>query len=1390
MASCTNIKLLKSNIESFIDYYESALKDGSLSQDEVASTEAALSRLKSNQKAIDADDREFLETSGYINQRNKEKGKIFDSTFKGIVGEEFTFRYGRDGNTTKARLLGAVPVEGGIAVSMSTRNGVEQYVFPMTSTGASLPIKGTDNYIYISDMDKILDQYTIELDNVDSIDTILGSTDSKLRLQAKYKQGEYIHGNKDSMKDMLEHLHMLGGSKATIEDLEHYKSIIDMTSEEFFDGLELYMKTGEKSSEGITRGTSRIDIAINSGARVIGNQQSEASIYIEEVLHSMTSSAIESKTPEANRLKRQLAHTIELARKTVKVEDFLPEESIDPKAEMEFAKRLYDYIFSGKNGDHEFLAKGLAVPEVKKVFENIDFKGPKKTKLVDRLNDLLGMVIDVLRGNITIRNKPDNVHESLVSLSIQLGEINSKASKRRDRAIEGTVGFAMELVNNMDDKVRVKLEDIRNWLITRSDTKLEKMPDDYYGKVKWTVDVITKAFTSPVYRKVIGAAATAYGIKPDSTLREIIGGMFATDSAQKVAEFLALQSGKVDKWRNTQINLVRGASMEGFSSRDAVSEEQEKALTPVLMDTDLAALFGKDSVTVDRGTRKVTYDNKTIRNLLTNPEALNKRISDVKKVLKDYDGAHYEWHKNQAVALGIYLATHKGTPELNLNAHNIARGIHSSHKKKADKNVVKAIDELATLQALVMTSKEQKQTVADLMKTEWKGVAHLADMIEGFKQNSKESVFEGNQTNMIKGYSKELFDDTIIMEVAPVADEELMKSQGYKKVSNLNNRAGDIRNKQMAVYVTYSASRPDRVRGAARLNQIRAKGQSIRNLAFTEDPDNMPQLLAERGRRDIINIQKEALKRAKEMEKPGFKMNESIYGVLPVLSNSGTVTDYRYMMDKETKTRILGQDTRVSEVLARSYGSLNDKVNTKEHNKRVLESLVKDMDDNWHYGNVGNDGLTHYTEIGPDADTAEGKELYYMLPNEFQEHIKRRQDKTLAVRTDLKNLYFGYSNMSIANFAGMQNINPPMVTQVIKNAEMWWMEAVKVVKGNILLKMPSVLIGNIVANFISAALKGYNPAKVASLYSESYKDINMYNSYKKEVQNLENSIRNNNVALNKELLPSETKKRLGLENKRNQQKIESLNRRIERDLGHIDEIVKLGLDQNLDDSSEIDSNRISRFFENQMSKTPELVRDGVDILFLTKNTKFYKIANEFLEVSDLIARDVQNRIEKENIQKQVNGKAKLPNWYLDTREKGYKPTGKALKGVEREKFLEMAKAQREYDLVEDFINYAKPSGRFEEYLNKIGLLMFTKYTKRIQRIILKNSSNHPLKTTLGLLAMGFIGGYPSIHESSFMVKDYYGDSLGAGNIFPIYAPTETLMNFVTPALLKDSTYEL
>ena len=1391
MASCTSMRMFGELVDDFIKQYEEILNDDTLSEVESVDTQAQLDELYAYRRAVKANDRKYVEAQGFVNLQSSVEQEILQKTFKEVLGSTFSFTYGASKKRREGTLLSIKPTPDGVRVEFVEKGLPKSYNFPLSSNGRSQNSKSSSSYINIFGFRNFLDNYSINLSKNKEAELILGSRESKLKLGDEYKDKDYVHGSIDHMKTTLQKLHLLGGNKASQEELDTYLDLIDTMSPEFFNELELFIKEDGNNSEGVTR-SRRIDMAVNSAPRAAGNQQSEASIYMEEVIHSMTASAMHADIPASRKLRRQLETLLDKARVQIKWEDFLPDpsKSIDAVAEEKYAKWLHQYIFNSKNADYEFIAKALAVPEVSKALKGLKIKeGKKNLRILERVNEFFAAILDIIRGNITLKQKSDNVHESLVNLAFQFAEINKKANRKSlDQGNYLTSVF--DMLNTVDDSTAAKVKELSRKVFNESAREeLKEMPDDMYGKVKYFARFIGLSIINPTYTKAMGVLASSYGLSPNSTIREVISGVFATDSAQKVAEFLTMQSGYIDKLRNNQIDLVRKNVLSEFEDPKQITKELEEALTDILASADLASLFGKSSSAKIGNIRKTVYDNKTLRKLLTDDATLDRLIKDTKRALKELDNVHYNWHSNQATGLGIYMATNRGTPEQNLNAHNIARGIHSSHKKKVNKEVEAAIDELATLVAIKNTDKSQRDAVAQLMKEQPKGVQHVADVVEGFKKNSDETVFKGRKTNKIKGYTREVYDDTIVMEVAPAEDRAKMEAQGFTYRASLAPRAGDIRNKPMALYVTDSLSRPDRLRGGVRLNQITSKGTTITDAAYKDGKGFSNNLIRERAQRDINKIQRDALARAKKMEKGEYDFTNTVFGITAVLNDDGKVTDYRYMMDKATKKELLGQDTRISEVMARSFGTILDKDLSSQHNSKMLDAITKDMVENWTEGTRGNDGMTEYTLIGPKASDPEMRKLYYMMPREFQEFVQRRADNTLAVRTDLLYLYFGYSNLSITDFPGLKKVTPQVLIKVINFAEMMWMEMIKVVKSNILLKMPTILLSNIFSNFLYAVMRGYDPITVAKKYIHSYRDISEYNRNTKKVQELVNEKRKVSTALERDALPEKRKKELSRQLKNLEGQIVSVKDRLTR--SPIDELVQLGLDQNVEDvtnDTENDSNRITSYIDDKLEVAPEIVRNGLDILFLTKRTTFYKVTNEFLETSDLVARDIQNRLEKKNEQSQADGKRMLPDWWLEKQEEGYRAKQR-LTGEERKLFLEEAKKERQYDLVEDFINYTKPSSRFEEYLNKVGILMFTKYVKRIQRIILKTGSRGPIKALVGSLGFAYLGGLPSIHEQSFLVKDWYGDSIGPGNVFPVYSPTEHFMNFVTPSLLKESTYD-
>jgi hypothetical protein len=542
---------------------------------------------------------------------------------------------------------------------------------------------------------------------------------------------------------------------------------------------------------------------------------------------------------------------------------------------------------------------------------------------------------------------------------------------------------------------------------------------------------------------------------------------------------------------------------------------------------------------------------------------------------------------------------------------------------------------------------------------------------------------------------------------------------------------------------------------------------------------------------DLAEANNKAFDIFKEMTKADYDPSKVKNTKLPLLDAAGKVVDYRYTMPKKGKERLLNQNKNVSDVLARSMGSIVDKVSREELNRETLELIKDDMKENWKEGTLGKNALTEYTLIGPNADER-GKELYYMLPKNMQSFINNRDDKTMAIRTDLEFMYLGYPQMALSN-AFLINKLPEGIKKVIDMFEAYFIDLVKIAKGNILLKMPLVITGNIISNIIFGIVTGTDPFKIIGMYIESFRDAKSFIDNHKESISLINKIEESKAKLQR----SSNKEAIKKEILRDENKLIEVKKEMEK--SSIKELVDLGMYQSYIEDAEVsqldESNRITDKLDRALKPVPEFVKTPLQIAYLSKETTWYKVNQSLLQLSDLIARDVMNKKLKHLEKRQIEGKSTLPEWFI-TKLKEDNP-GRVdisdkmeLNDKDKELFLSLSKKVRHYSLLEAFVNYQIPNSRFEEYLNKIGLLMFSKYIKSIQRVVLKSGSKYPVKTAISVLGGNFVMGLETIQDQSYLARAFEFGEFSFSNIVPGYNPIDHIENVLTPALLKPETYTL
>ena len=213
--------------------------------------------------------------------------------------------------------------------------------------------------------------------------------------------------------------------------------------------------------------------------------------------------------------------------------------------------------------------------------------------------------------------------------------------------------------------------------------------------------------------------------------------------------------------------------------------------------------------------------------------------------------------------------------------------------------------------------------------------------------------------------------------------------------------------------------------------------------------------------------------------------------------------------------------------------------------------------------------------------------------------------------------------------------------------EAYWMDLVKIAKGNILLKMPIVLVTNIVSNILYAINTGTNPFELVGQYRDSIRDVKDFMAAHKEAQELKIELASlSQDYLNINFSDAELEV-YNAEVSRLTDRIARLE--VEMSKNEVKELFDIGMYQSVIEDIEMyklgDTNKVSDGMDKLMNKLPTMIKTPLQIAYLSKETAWYKINQEVLQLSDLVARDVMNRKQKKIEQDQADGKRDLPLEY-------------------------------------------------------------------------------------------------------------------------------------------------
>jgi len=358
-------------------------------------------------------------------------------------------------------------------------------------------------------------------------------------------------------------------------------------------------------------------------------------------------------------------------------------------------------------------------------------------------------------------------------------------------------------------------------------------------------------------------------------------------------------------------------------------------------------------------------------------------------------------------------------------------------------------------------------------------------------------------------------------------------------------------------------------------------------------------------------------------------------------------------------------------------GSISDKSNTDVINAKVVSTAKQDYDER-------DEGIkaqlfgskSLFVEIGINSTDPEYVELYMMMPQAMRDEIKKVWGTDgMYIRKNMVLDIFGFRKLSITQ---IEKINKPWLRKV----ENIWQEVMKNVKDAIVIKTGTVFVDNVLSNTSQLAIEGLNPSEIARYQVEGYDSLIEYLQQDNELIKLQ---------INSDTVDP-TKK---------DTKVNSRIKELEANLiaNPVHELIEDGQFQTIMEDIDLSEKQftyrsslealLSPYEESINPDVLNTVKKVSNQVFMTHETKIYELLKDMTQYSDFVARYA--------LHKHIMKKGEMTN---------------------RESLRYIR---------ETFVNYDTATAPLLQYANDMGLMAFTKFFLRTQKIILRNFIRAPLR---------------------------------------------------------------
>lgn len=1036
--------------------------------------------------------------------------------------------------------------------------------------------------------------------------------------------------------------------------------------------------------------------------------------FVMEQVEATVATALSYKEATTHQAYKELTKLFNEAKNKLTVQDFLA---------AGFKADDYDFVFKAQanNGDFsDYLSRFAAIGLGNEQFNNLlkfntsTGTQPTVTKsLFERLVAVFQKMLDVLSMKVTRTYAGQQADEKLVTLVGQLVDIQAKRENQlKDKsAFDKLAATAEDSINNLSTSARKGL----GKLVTHPSLKNSKYQ---FVQTASGIAHIVSAGRTDILMDKIRSARDYYHNERDGMaigfLRELAG---PKEMFQKV--LMAVKHN--ENLRQNMINQVASILMKNFGNNGKdFTKQQRKDITAVLLRSGAHNLLGQ-------------YTLQQIGNMLTNPVALQNAIAGHEAMLttnlKDL-------HIQQANGLGYWKATDRNVSAwLMKNAYVIARMSGTQFEGKITEQEAQreepTIKTLATLYALKYSTQAQRNSVSEVLNKEaarkdGNGIELTLEAHRELEKDALERLFGNNPMLMIHGYTPEIFDPHVDMQVVDANEGKRLLARGYKEVHevladpDVPDTNGNYGTKKK-LYVLNGGGLNRRVSGMFSLTSLQSKGTTIHN-GYMNINDAKGVINAS----NQVEVTNTKMAKLAQVGNPSADLSQmKDMHVAPVYNDRGEVVNWAHLMTGKVRDNVLKRENRFDKVMGTLAGSTFDKQTSQESNKKVVTALYQQYQEGY------DDEPWAYVEVGPKVADNELREVWQLLTDQTKEEIQRVwESQSMYVRKDSLDITFGYRKISAssvltkekADLEGFQKLVRQLfhsfamsqgrtaeeaddfakkIGTMILKGERGWQELNGILKDIIVVKNLVTLTGNVWSNASLLWLMGVSDGWKKQW--TALRGIMTYEDATRKLREIEMKLEAGYSHADKATL---------------EQEATILRDDIARN--PVTRLVNAGLmpsiveDVDIQDDPYSYKTAILERTNDLASKLPSPVKSAAKFVFMTHDTPLYKVLSRATQYSDFLARYALYE-------------------ELTTRKEN-----------------QLSHDQAVMKALQAFVHYDVPMQRGLQYLDDMGSLAYMKYFLRVQKVLMDTLKENPARV-LSMAALGNLMEIgPVVLDSSFV----------------------------------------